>query len=223
MSYNTYMQNKQFCNKNINYLTGPQGAMGPQGATGPKGIIGSIGPQGATGPQGACCVGAQGAQGAQGFIGPGGGPIGHTGATGPAGNGYVINKIHPIAGTDTLRIRSNLTTEADSFLFTNLVGSGSLTHWALSWGISEPGFSDITNEFFITFIDNTTTTEYTPFIYNIGNPYKLNTNGTNTYGSANDYISLNGSSPYNVNIYQSSTTNAGDTPIYNISVTLTRI
>ena len=223
MSYNTYMQNKQFCNKNINYLTGPQGAMGPQGATGPKGIIGSIGPQGATGPQGACCVGAQGAQGAQGFIGPGGGPIGHTGATGPAGNGYVINKIHPIVGTDTLTIQSDLTTVADSFLFTNLVGSGSITDWALSWGISEPLFSDISNKFFITFEDNTTNTEYTPFIYNIGNPYNLNINGTNTYGSANDYIRLNGSSTYNVNIYQSSTTNVGATPNYYISVTLTRI
>lgn len=218
MSYNNYMQNKQLCNKNINLITGPQGERGPQGATGPKGIIGSKGPQGITGPQGACCVGAQGAQGPTGATGPGGGAQGHTGATGPAGTGYVFNKTYNTG----LTIQPDLTLVSDSFIFTNLTGAG-LTNWALSWGISEASFFDPTNQFFINFEDTSTNIKYNPLIYNISNPCNLNTNTNNTYGSGNDYITIDGTSTYKVNVYQSSTMHNGETPDYYISVTLTKI
>ena len=212
-NYQTYSATKHVCNKN----TGSQGAQGLRGlggATGPAGPQGSTGSTGARGPQGYCCVGAQGAQGPQGFIGSGGGAQGPTGPTGPAGTGYTINA----TAVDYLTLTNDFSSPAYTFTFSGLPVSS--TSYALSWGISE-GFSDSTNQFCITFSDGTT--EYQPIIYNKNNPCYLNTNGTNTSGSGNDVIILNGLTSYTVNIYQTSVSNIGSQPSFTISVTLTTL
>jgi hypothetical protein len=214
-SYQQYSSSKNSCNYQNVGAQGPQGFKGPQGATGPKGPQGSTGAQGAIGSQGYCCVGATGAKGPQGSQGPGGGPIGPTGPTGPPGSGYVINTIN---SGDILTLQTDLNIPAFSFLFTGLNGSGP-TNWALSWGISE-GLNDPTNQFYITFVDNSTLQEYSPIIYNQSNPYLLTSNSNYTSGSANDFIQLDGTSTYNVNIYQTSINHPGDQPTFTISVTL---
>jgi hypothetical protein len=105
-------------------------------------------------------------------------------------------------------------------------------NWALSWGISEPGFSDSNNQFYITLSDSTAT--YFPTIYNFTTPYTLNTNSTSTTGSANDIIFINGSdtsldTSLTLNIYQSSTnplyigSNSPFNPTFNFTVTLTKV
>lgn len=213
-NYDQYSLSKQFCNQN-NGSQGPQGSRGPQGATGPKGVQGETGPQGSRGPQGYCCVGAQGAQGPQGATGPGSGAVGPTGPTGPAGTGYVINST--ITG-DVLTIQPDLTTVAYTTIITFPgVATG---NWALSWGISE-GISDPTNQFCITF---TGTTVYSPIIYNQTTPYTLFTNSTSTTGSSNDIIAITGSeTSLTLNVYQSSQYYAGSQPMFNFTLTLTKV
>lgn len=212
-NYQQYSVNKYACNKYAG-PQGPQGAKGPQGATGPKGVVGSTGPQGAKGPQGACCVGAQGAIGPQGATGPGGGAQGAIGPQGPAGSGYILNTTF----SDVLTLQSNFSNPAATFAFNDLIGSGP-TNWGLSWSISEI-ISDSSNSFFITFVDDTTGFEYSPFIFNQTIPTYLNVNGTNTSGSGNDFITLDGTSTYTVNVYQTSTIYPNTQPTFFISVTL---
>jgi hypothetical protein len=213
-NYQTYSATKYICSKNTG-SQGAQGEKGPIGATGPAGPQGHTGVQGAKGPTGACCVGAQGAQGSQGPIGPGGGAQGPQGITGPAGTGYTINTT--TSDVLTLTVQNDFSNPAFSFAFSGLP---SPANCALSWGISE-GFSDPTNQFCITFSDGTT--EYEPIIYNKTNPSYLISNGTNTAGSGNDFIQLNGSTSYTVNIYQTSVSYYGSSPSFTISVTLTTL
>lgn len=184
------------CYNNIG-AQGAQGYRGPQGATGPKGVHGSTGATGPQGAQGYCCVGATGAQGAQGYPGPGGGPIGPTGPTGPPGIGYIVGTTYD----GILVTTSDFLSTAATFVFPPLSGSG-MTDWALSWGVSEE-FSDLSNTFCITFTDGINP-DYQPFIYKKTNPFYLNTNATTTTGCANDFISLDSSNSYTVNVYQTS-------------------
>jgi hypothetical protein len=171
---------------------------------------------GAQGPQGYCCVGATGPQGAQGAVGPGSGPVGSVGPTGPAGTGYTINTM---ITNDVLTIQDNLIIPA--YTFTISFPGVTTGNWALSWGISEPGFSDPTNQFCITF---TGTTEYQPIIYNKTAPYTLITNSTSTTGSANDIITIGGSeTSLTLNIYQSSLIYDGSQPQFNFTLTLTNV
>jgi hypothetical protein len=213
-SYQQYSQT--ICNKSSG-PQGPQGLRGPQGATGPKGVQGSTGATGARGPQGYCCVGATGAQGAQGPTGSGSGPVGPTGPTGLAGTGYTINTT---ITNGVLTIQDDLIIPA---YISNISFPGvSNGNWALSWGISEPGFSDTSNQFYITLSDSTTT--YSPTIYNFTTPYTLNTNSTSTTGSANDIITISGSDTIlTLNIYQSSLQFVGDPQSFNFTLTLTKV
>lgn len=206
-------KHKIICNKGAG-PQGPIGQKGPQGSIGPKGVQGSTGPQGAQGVQGPCCVGATGSQGAQGAQGGGGGA---QGAQGPAGTGFIINDTQ----TGTMTLQSDFTTPATSFTFAGLTGSG-LVEWAVSWSISEQ-ISDSTNSFYISFEDQVTNIEYFPFIYNNTNPAYLLANASVTSGSGNDVVTLNGTSAYTVNIYQSSTGSIGATPTFYTSVTLTAL
>jgi len=217
-NYSQYSLSKQICIKNT-ASQGPQGLKGPQGATGPKGVQGATGSQGSKGPQGYCCVGQTGPQGAQGPQGNGGGPTGPTGPTGPAGSGYVINTI---IENEFLNIRSNFDLPAYFSSISTFSGSG---YWALSWGISE-SFSDPTNQFCITFTGTTTTTEYSPIIYNKTTPYTLNNNSSSTTGSANDIIHiLTSESSLILNIYQSSSNLSyiESNPPFFFTVTLTKV
>jgi hypothetical protein len=219
-NYNQYLLSKQICSKNYG-SQGPQGLRGPTGATGPRGTQGETGSQGSRGPQGYCCVGQVGPQGPQGAIGDGGGPQGPTGPTGPAGSGYVIN-FNTINDND-LTIKPDFINPAYS--------STSITfpinpsgNWALSWGISETGFSDPTNQFYITLSDSTN--EYTPIIYNHLTPYKLNTNSTSTTGSVNDIVNIISlETNLILNIYQSSSNPSyiGSTPSFSFTLTLTKV
>lgn len=212
-SYQQY--SKTICNQSSG-PQGPQGLRGPQGATGPKGVQGSTGATGARGPQGYCCVGATGAQGAQGPTGSGAGLQGPTGPTGPAGTGYAINTTI----SEQLTIQANLSNPA---YISNISFLGVSTgNWALSWGISEPEFSDNSNQFCITLSDSTAT--YLPTIYKFLTPYTLNTNSTSTTGSANDIISIIGSdTSLTLNIYQSSLQFVGDQQSFNFTLTLTKV
>ena len=212
-NYSQYSLSRQICSKN-NGSQGPQGFRGPQGATGPKGVPGSTGPTGAQGPQGYCCVGATGPQGAQGAVGPG---AGLQGLAGPAGTGYTINTT---ITNDELTIRNNLINPAYT---SNISFPGVSTgNWALSWGISETGFSDPSNHFFITLSYNTTV--YTPIIYNSETPYTLNTNSFSTTGSANDIITITSlETSLTLNIYQSSTNYIGSNSPFNFTLTLTKV
>jgi hypothetical protein len=214
-NYRQYSATKYICNTSSG-SQGPQGQRGPEGATGPAGPQGLTGSQGAKGPTGACCTGAQGAQGPQGAIGPGGGAQGAQGAQGPAGSGVTINATN--SGTLTLTATNDFSTPADTFIITGLPSS---INYALSWGISEGGFSDTTNQFCITFFDGTT--EFQPIIYNTTNPCYLISNGTNTSGSGNDVVTLtSGLASYTVNIYQTTSTLPLSSS-YTVSVTLTTL
>jgi hypothetical protein len=214
-NYSQYSLSRQICSKN-NGSQGPQGLRGPQGATGPKGVPGSTGPTGAQGPQGYCCVGATGPQGAQGSVGPSGGPTGPTGPTGPAGTGYTINTNF----SDVLTIQGDLIIPA--YTSTISFPGVSTGNWALSWGISEPEFSDPNNKFCITLSD--ITNEYIPMIYNQVTPYTLNTNLTSTTGSANDIITIGGSeTSLTLKIYQSSNTSIENPTTFNFTLTLTKV
>ena len=215
-NYSQYSLSRQICSKN-NGSQGPQGLRGPQGATGPKGVPGSTGPTGSRGPQGYCCVGATGAQGAQGAQGPGGGLQGLAGPTGPAGTGYTINTT---ITNDVLTIRDNLIIPAYT---SNISFPGVSTgNWALSWGISETGFSDPSNQFCITLSDSMN--EYIPFIYNRVTPYTLNTNSFSTTGSANDIITITSlETSLTLNIYQSSINFFEDQHLFNFTLTLTKV
>jgi hypothetical protein len=210
-SYQQY--SKTICNQSSG-PQGPQGLRGPQGATGPKGVQGSTGATGARGPQGYCCVGATGAQGAQGPAGSGAGLQGPTGPTGPAGTGYAINTTI----SEYLNIQDIIPAYISNISFLGV----STGNWALSWGISEPGFSDPSNQFYITLSDSTAT--YLPKIYNSTTPYTLNTNSTSTTGSANDIIFITGSdTSLTLNIYQSSLQFVGDPQSFNFTLTLTKV
>jgi len=215
INYNQYLSSRQICNNNVG-SQGQQGARGPQGATGPRGVQGSPGATGPRGPQGYCCVGQTGPQGPQGAKGDGAGTVGPTGPTGPAGTGYTINSTIG----DVLTIQSNFVLPAYT---TTIAFPGVATgNWALSWGISETGFSDNTNQFCITF---TGTTEYQPIIYNTITPYTLITNTTSTTGSVNDMIILGSETSLIINIYQSSSNSLyiGSNPPFNFTVTLTKV
>jgi hypothetical protein len=217
-NYSAYLVNKSTC-LNRTTTSGPQGAQGSQGATGPMGVQGHTGSQGPQGAQGACCVGAQGAQGAQGAVGPGGGAQGAQGATGPPGQGYVINTTY----SELLTIQPNpfLTSlPAAAFPINNPNNTTISGNWALSWGISEV-LSDPTNQFCIQFTDGNNV--YNPTIYNKTNPIVLNTNGSNTTGSANDVITFT-NTPTIIELYQTSVAiPIGSQPPYNISITLTSL
>jgi hypothetical protein len=215
-NYQAYSATKYICSKNTG-SQGAQGDRGPIGATGPAGPQGHTGVQGAKGPTGACCVGAQGAQGPQGAVGPGGGAQGPTGSTGPAGTGYTSN-ITASSSSTTLTLQNDFSAPAATFAFGGLP---SPSNCALSWGISEL-LDDPTNQFCITFSDGSN--EYPPVIYNKTNPCYLISNGTNTAGSGNDVIILNGlSTSYTVNIYQTSSLYPGSQPSFTVSVTLTTL
>ena len=212
---NKYSLSKISCNKQSG-SQGPQGSRGPQGATGPKGVQGATGAVGPFGPQGYCCVGPTGPQGPQGAKGDGGGAIGPTGPTGPAGTGYTINS--NFGGELDITSNFDLTAYTTPITFPGI----STGNWALSWGISETGFSDPTNQFCITFTG--TTTEYQPIIFNKTTPYTLITNTTSTTGSANDIINITGSeTTLIVNIYQLSSLYIGSNPSFNFTVTLTKV
>ena len=196
INYNQYSLSRQICNNQFG-PQGPQGFRGPQGATGPKGVQGATGATGPKGPQGYCCVGQTGATGPQGAKGDGAGTVGATGATGPAGTGYTINSTF----SDVLTIQPNFLVPAYTYITPITFPSSANGNWALSWGISEPSFSDTSNQFCITF---TGTTEYNPIIYNTNSPYTLITNTGSTTGSANDIINITGSeTSLTLNIYQS--------------------
>jgi hypothetical protein len=213
INYNQYSSSRQICNKPVG-SQGPQGSRGPQGATGPKGVQGATGATGPKGPQGYCCVGQTGPQGAK---GDGAGTVGPTGPTGPAGTGYIINTNF----SNGLTIKTNLLVPA--YTSTITFPSSANGNWALSWGISEPSFSDTSNQFCITF---TGTTEYNPIIYNPTYPYTLITNTGSTTGSANDIINITGSeTSLTLNIYQSSTNSLyiGSSKSFNFTVTLTKV
>jgi hypothetical protein len=215
-NYRQYSATKYICNTSSG-AQGPQGQRGPEGATGPAGPQGLTGSQGAKGPTGACCTGAQGAQGPQGAIGPGGGAQGAQGAQGPAGSGITINATN----SGTLTLTNNFLTPANNTLSISGLPVSS-TNYALSWGISEGVFFDTTNQFCITFFDGTT--EYQPIIYNTTNPCYLISNGTNTSGSGNDVVTLNGiSTSYTVNIYQTTASTLPSSSSYTVSVTLTTL
>lgn len=216
INYNQYTLSRQICNKPVG-SQGPQGSRGPQGATGPKGVQGATGATGPKGPQGYCCVGQTGPTGPQGAKGDGAGTVGPIGPTGPAGTGYTINATF----SDVLTIKSNLLVPA--YTSTTIPFPGIATGiWALSWGISEPSFSDTSNQFCITFTG--TTEVYQPIIYNTTTPYTLITNTNSTTGSANDIINITGSeTSLIVNIYQSSSNYSDSNPPFNFTVTLTKV
>ena len=123
--------------------------------------------------------------------------------------------------SNDLTIKTNLLVPA--YTSTITFPSSANGYWALSWGISEPTFSDTSNQFCITF---TGTTEYNPIIYNTNSPYTLITNTGSTTGSANDIINITGSeTSLTLNIYQSSTNSLyiGSSKSFNFTVTLTKV
>jgi len=216
--YNSYLIQRNLCSKNYNLIPGPEGAKGPQGATGSRGVQGLTGARGPQGAQGACCVGAQGAQGPQGSTGPSGGPTGATGPTGPPGQGYAFSFFYNTSLSGIINPQNNLTTpvftSTQSFPVT-LFGT-----WSLSWSIYENDVVDTSNQFFISFQDHSGNQFY-PQVYNSNSPFYLNNNGTNSSGSANDIIDFGvGSTPYTLNVYQSTSKSVPYTTDFNLSVTL---
>uniref|UniRef100_A0A6C0KP35 Collagen-like protein n=1 Tax=viral metagenome TaxID=1070528 RepID=A0A6C0KP35_9ZZZZ len=212
--YKSFLASKNLCLNNYNLFSGPQGSQGAIGATGPKGVQGATGPQGAQGAQGACCVGAQGATGPQGAQGSPSGILGLQGPIGHPGQGNAINEIY----SEYLNLNNDFSNPSAQFNI-NLPGAGG--KWALSWSISESGFSDNSNNFCVTFTD-LNNREFQPAIFNKNSPFSLNTNGANTSGAANDLIDFSYSNDltFTVNIYQSSNLYSGNHISFNISISL---
>jgi hypothetical protein len=233
-NYQNYTLSKNICTNGINnIIIGPQGAQGLPGPIGPMGVQGHRGPLGPQGPQGAHCIGPTGPQGAQGSPGESSGEEGPIGPQGFPGQGYAVNII---INDDSggLNIYDKFDINNPSYTSSNYplhLPFDSSNKLALSWSIVEYSgypnnkFLDVTNQLFITFIDQYENT-YTPLIYNKNNPYNLTSNNLTISGCVNDIIYLNNNSnSYNIKIYQ--LTQDGDyydwQVNFTISITLTAL
>jgi hypothetical protein len=226
-----YLGNRRCCINNIvNNVAGPQGAQGPYGTIGEIGITGVTGPDGLQGVTGLCY---RGLKGAVGYKGPQGGLTGDAGPPGPNGESGPYNSSKNLHFNFTInsdQSYSNSFIELTNLATVPVSNTISLTsgNYVIQYQLSE-NWNDTNSRIYIEFYDTNATY---PYVFNPTNLSYLvlttngTTNGTNLFGTGNDFVNLLSSTSYAVRLYQSNasgtTVQIGGKKVY-FSITFTEI
>ena len=219
-----YLGNRRCCINNIvNNVAGPQGAQGPYGTIGEIGITGVTGPDGLQGVTGLCY---RGLKGAVGYKGPQGGLTGDAGPPGPNGESGPYNSSKNLHFNFTINSGQSY---SNSFIeLTNLATDNTISltsgNYVIQYQLSE-NWADLNSVFYIEFYYTNATY---PYVFNPSNSsyLVLTTNGTNLFGTGNDFINIPNNVTYTVRLYQSNasgtTVQIGGKKVY-FSITFTEI
>jgi len=227
-----YLGNRRCCINNIvNNVAGPQGAQGPYGTIGEIGITGVTGPDGLQGDTGICY---RGLKGSVGYKGPQGGLTGDAGPPGPNGTAGPYNSSKNLHFNFTIepdQSYSNTFIELTNLATAPVSNTISLTsgNYVIQYQLSED-WTDVNSVFYIEFYDSYDSISTYPYVFNptYSQPsyLVLTTNGTNLFGTGNDFINIPNNGTYEARLYQSNASGQtiliGGKTVY-FSITFTKI